>query len=81
MGKSISITAVDFENAEVLYAQVLKMRKALDKLQEKLLKLLPVSYGSGLWWEKSDKEAIEAIGKGKGKEFEDADKAIKWLNS
>lgn len=81
MAKSVSIATIDFKSAEALYVEVLRMRKALNKLQEKLLKLLPIKYGSDLWWEKSDREALKVIGKGEGREFENADKAIKWLNS
>ena len=40
------------------------LSQAAKNVREKLLKIVPVKYGSGLWWEKSDKEAIEQIKRG-----------------
>lgn len=42
------------------------LSKAARSVREKLLKIAPVKYGSDLWWEKSDQEALEQIKRGEG---------------
>gem|GEM_PF-1201697 len=59
-------TTIDLKTAELLFTKVQRMEKALAQIKSKILQLLPAKYGSDLWWEKSDEEAIEQIGLGKG---------------
>lgn len=42
------------------------LSQAAKNVREKLLKITPVKYGSSLWWEKADKEAMEQIKAGRG---------------
>lgn len=53
---------------------------AAKRVREKLLKLMPEKYGSDLWWEKSDNEAIEDIKAGHGKKFKSYEEAIRYLS-
>jgi len=55
------------------------LSNAAKRVREKLLEIVPVKYGSDLWWEKSDKEAIESIKQGRGKKFETYEEAAKYL--
>lgn len=48
-------------------------------VREKLLKVFPARYGSDLWWEKSDEEAIESIKEGRGEKFKTYEEAVKYL--
>lgn len=55
------------------------LSKAAKRIREKILKVFPAKYGSDLWWEKSDEEAIESIKQGRGKKFNTYDEAVKYL--
>lgn len=57
------------------------LSRAVKSVKEKLIKLLPVKYGSDLWWEKSIKEGTESIESGRGKKFRTYEEAAKYLNS
>jgi len=57
------------------------LSRAAKAVREKLLKVLPVKYGSDLWWEKEIEEGIASIKAGKGKKFETYEEAVKYLNS
>lgn len=57
------------------------LSQAAKNVREKLLKIFPAKYGSDLWWEKSDKEALESIKQGRGKKFETYEEAVKYLES
>lgn len=52
---------------------------AAKRVREKLLKVFPAKYGSDLWWEKSDKEAIVSIKESRGKKFKTYEEAVKYL--
>ncbi len=41
------------------------MAKQLNALKKKVLKLLPVKYGSDLWWEKETEASLKEIKEGK----------------
>ncbi len=56
------------------------LAKTVKSVRDKLLKVFPSKYGSDLWWEKSDKEAIEGIKAGRGKKFNTYEQAVKYLN-
>lgn len=73
--------SIDVAAAESLFLDVEKMRKNLELLRKKIIKLFPVKYGSELWWEKSTNQALKEIKQDKGMEFEKVEEAVKWLNS
>lgn len=37
--------------AEDFYSEIISLEKALARLKEKFLKIMPVKYGSDAWWE------------------------------
>lgn len=57
-------------------------RHGIANLRKRLLKILPekaLQYGSDLWWEKSDEEAIESIKKGRGMVIHNSRELKKFL--
>lgn len=56
------------------------LSKAVQSLKEKVLKLMPAKYGSDLWWEKSNEEAIEQIRNGKGVVIKNQEELKRFFN-
>jgi hypothetical protein len=75
------VKTIDIKTAESLYRQIRVMAMILEDLRKKVAKLLPAKYGSELWWEKSDEEAITSIKAGRGKKFKTYEDAVKYLTS
>ncbi len=50
--------------ADDFYLEIISLEKALARLKEKFLKLMPVKYGSDTWWDKMDREALAQINNG-----------------
>ncbi|MBI3559009.1 hypothetical protein HY085_01305 [Candidatus Gottesmanbacteria bacterium] len=67
--------------AEDFYSEILSLEKALARLKEKFLKMMPAKYGSDAWWERMDKQAEEGILAGKGKKFDTYEEAVNYLHS
>ncbi len=63
-----------------LLNELATLSQAAKNVREKLLKIVPVKYGSDLWWEKSDKEAIEEIKAGKGISFNNIKELKEYLD-
>ena len=55
------------------------LSQAAKNVREKLLKIVPVKYGSDLWWDKSDKEAMDQIKNGKGISFNNINELKQYL--
>ncbi len=53
--------------------------KAVRKVKDGLLRIFPAKYGSDLWWEKSDEEAIRQIKAGKGITIKNKEELQKFL--
>lgn len=81
MANNSSTITIDAKTAEAFFLEIEAMEKALTALREKIIRFFPAKYGSRLWWEKSDKEALESIKRGKGIEFDNAKNAISYLHS
>lgn len=64
---------------EGIYAAFVTTQKMLNHLREKMVTFLPAKYGSNLWWEKSNHEAVESITNGRGKKFKTYEQAVKYL--
>lgn len=78
---NLQVETIDTKTAESLYRQIQAMSMILEDLRKKVAKLLPAKYGSDLWWEKSDEEAIVSIKEGRGKKFKTYEDAVKYLTS
>lgn len=66
---SNNTTTIDSKTIKTLLEEMEYYRRGLTNLRKKLLRIIPegmVSYGSDLWWEKSDEEATTSIKAGKG---------------
>lgn len=73
---------IDSKTVKSLLDEMEYYRRGLAELRKKLLLVLPeklFSYGSDLWWEKSDEEALKSIKAGKGKKFKTYEEAAKYL--
>lgn len=75
------VKTIDIKTLETLYKDIRAMELALESLRKRVMGLLPVGYGSDLWWEKSDRMAMKNIAEGKGMKFNSADEVIKYLES
>jgi hypothetical protein len=78
---NLQAKTINTKTAESLYRQIQVMGLILEDLRKKVAKLLPAGYGSDLWWEKSDEEAIASIKAGRGKKFKTYEDAVKYLSS
>lgn len=65
--------------AEDLYSEIEILQKALDGLKAKILKSMPVKYGSDAWWERETKKGLEELKQGKGKTFKSVNELEKYL--
>lgn len=66
--------------ANDLLEEIFLLEKAVLSLKAKVLKALPVKYGSEAWWEKEAEEGIKSIELGRGKKFATYEEAVKYLN-
>lgn len=69
---------LDIQTARTLAAEL----ENLDRIKKVLLSAIPLHLlkeGSDLWWEKSDKEALEQIKKGKIVKFNSVEELEKHL--
>lgn len=76
------LVTVDSKAIKSLLEEMEFYRRGLANLRKKLLKILPeemLSYGSDLWWEKSDEEALKSIRNGKGIVFQNKKELKKFL--
>ena len=77
------LATVDNKTIKALFDEIEFYRKGLVNLRKKLLKVIPeemLSYGSDLWWEKSDEEAIRSIKQGKGTVIRNRNELKKFLD-
>lgn len=72
---------IDSETMKSLVEDLAKASSFLEELRRKIILSLPVKYGTDLWWEKSDLEAMKKIAKGSGIRFETAEEVIGYLES
>jgi len=73
------VRTIDIKTLETLYKDIRAMELALESLRKRVMGFLPASYGSDLWWEKSDRKAMKEIANGKGIKFNNAEEVIKYL--
>ena len=57
-------TAIDTDTAESIFSEITVLQKKLESLRKRVIKLLPAKYGSDLWWEKENEEALEEVKRG-----------------
>lgn len=69
------------ETAESIFSEVTSMQKRLEVLRKKIVKLLPAKYGSDLWWEKENEEALEEVKQGKYTTYNNVQDLIKDLHA
>lgn len=74
-GNTITLTAND------LFAEIISLERAIVKLKEKFLAVMPAPYGNDVWWEKSVKDGVESLKAGEGKKFDNYKDAVAYLNS
>ncbi len=72
--------SIDESTIISLINELAVLSQAAKNVREKLLKIVPVKYGSDLWWDKSDKEAMDQIKNGKGISFNNIKDLQKYLN-
>lgn len=77
MAQTMTVPTKTFE--EIL-SRLDQLTKEVRLIKAKLFAKEP-AYGSGEWWEWSDKKAMEDIKAGKAVKFDSAEQASKWLNS
>ena len=65
--------------ANDLLREIFLLEKAVLSLKTKVLKALPVKYGSEAWWEKLDQEGLEQIKRGEVIKFENTKELKKSL--
>lgn len=56
------------------------LSRTVQSLREKVLKIIPVKYGSSAWWKKSNEEAINQIRAGEGIVIENKQELKKFFN-
>ncbi len=71
---------VPVKTFEKILSRLDQLTKDVQDIKSTIVEKEPL-YGSGEWWEWSDKKAKEDIKAGRIMKFDSADKAIKWLNS
>lgn len=79
-GKSSDVT-INIKTVERLIVRMDLMEKALEDLKASVLKVLPVKYGSKLWWSKAISEARESFETGDFSEAKNVKDLIKQLGS
>ena len=75
------LTTIDTETAESLFSDITSLQKKLELLRKKIVKLLPAKYGSDLWWEKENEEALEEVKQGKYTTYDNVDDLLKDLHA
>ena len=74
-------TTIDTKTAESIFSEITSLQKKLELLRKKVVKLLPAKYGSDLWWEKENEEALEEVKKGQVYgPFQNADELLRSLH-
>ncbi|MBI5465016.1 hypothetical protein HY946_00200 [Candidatus Gottesmanbacteria bacterium] len=73
--------SLDASTLVSLLNELAVLSEAAKNVREKLLKIIPVQYGSDLWWEKSDKEAMEEIKAGRGISFNNIKELKQYLGA
>lgn len=67
--KQRSITTIDTKTVESIFEDIDTVRRSIEVLRKKVLKLLPSRYGSDAWWEKEIGEADAEIKAGRIREL------------
>lgn len=80
MGKT-NLNSLDASTTFTILNELGKLVRSIEETRRKIMKVIPAKYGSSLWWEKSDNEALESIRQGRGKKFETYEEAVKYLES
>ncbi len=57
------------------------LSQAAKSVREKLLKIVPVKYGSDLWWEKETEKSLEDYKQGKYKVYNNAKDLVNDLHN
>ncbi len=70
-----AVTTQDF------YAEILELHKALDRLKAKVLRTMPVTYGSDTWWEQGEKKVDDELQKGKAKTFTSGNEFLRYMKT
>lgn len=73
------INSLDISTTMSILKELDRLSRVIEETRKKIIMALPAKYGSDLWWEKSDKEAIESIKEGRGKRFKTHEEAVKYL--
>lgn len=68
-------------NTLSLYREVVAMRKNLDNLYHKLVKIIPASEGSDEWWDKENKLAMDDYKAGRYTHYNSVDDFVKSLKT
>lgn len=77
---SATVSASDL-NTLSLYREVVAMRKNLDNLYHKLVKIIPASEGSDEWWDKENKLAMDDYKAGRYTHYNSVDDFVKSLKT
>ena len=75
-----STVTIDTRTVETLLEEIDAMRKSLETLRKKVIKLLPARYGSDLWWEKEINEGLKEVKEGKYTTYKNAKHLIDDLH-
>lgn len=75
--QTVTIPAKTYEK---ILSKLERLSQEVESIKIRLSKKEP-AYGSGEWWDWSDKKAKEDIEVGRVMKFDSAEEAIKWLNS
>lgn len=75
-----STISLDTKTAQSILEEVESMRKTLDILRKRIIKLFPPQYGSDVWWEKEIMEAKKEIKAGRMKELRSLNELDKPLD-
>lgn len=76
-----SAVTIDTKTAENILREIEAVRKSLEVLRKKIIKLLPSKYGSDTWWEKEIEDGLEEVKQGKVYgPFKDANELIRTLH-
>jgi len=77
-----STVSLDIKTAQRIFEEVESLRKSVDILRKRIVKLFPPQYGSDAWWKKEIAEAKKEIKAGQIKELNNLkqlDKPLKNL--
>lgn len=75
-----STISLDTKTAQSILEEVETMRKSIDILRKRIIKLFPPQYGSDAWWEKEITEAKKEIKAGRIKELDNLNQLDKPLD-